>query len=54
MVSQDPYLWWVTLKREDNYNCRGSHQRAMGVSPTSGSLAWGSCTRKMSPQNICF
>ena len=32
---------WATHKREGNYNCRGSPQKATGVSPTSGSSAWG-------------
>ena len=43
---------WVTHKWEDNYNCRGSTQGARGPSPTLGSPAQGSCTRKTSPQNI--
>ena len=48
----DPYPWWATHKEKDSYNCRGSAQGAMGLSPTSGSQAQGFCTGKTSPQNV--
>ena len=43
---------WVTHKQEDNYNCRGSLQGALGPSPSSGSLSQMSHTDKTSHQNI--
>ena len=52
--SQDPYPQVGDPQREDNYNCRGSPQRASGASPTSGSPGLGSCMEKMSPQIVCL
>ena len=43
---------WATHKWENNYNCRCSPQGPRGLNLTYVSLAQGSCTRKMSPQNV--
>lgn len=40
--------------QEDNTSGTGSPQGLRSLSPTSGSAAWGSCARKMSPRTAGF
>ena len=49
--NQDPHPW-VGDPKKDNHNYRDSPQGVWGLSPTSGSLAQGSYTRKTKPQNV--
>ena len=42
----------TTHKQESNCNCRGSPQKATGVSPTSGSPAWGTLQSEDEPPEL--
>ena len=50
--SQDPYPWVSDPLMKGNYNCRGCFWGLRGSSPALGLPAQGSCTRKISPQNV--